>query len=481
MRNFSFRFRIVVTIFILVIISSFISITFFSALLKDRMLAHTEESISQINLLHDQYYLTFSQHEGSLLRSMLKDSEKDKEVLRTYFVNSKLGVLYPPFSHELDNDTASIRDLYSQHKHVFIKSYPDEPIPFYRVFMKVRNRHSCTKCHNPAEKDLGVIVLDVSNKETQGVISFTRQFGFFYTLFILFCLFLIVTYFHYTFIRKSLHEFKSKITVINQGNLNVRVNIPKFSELGILGNDFNDMVNSFEKTQKELQIYHEKELQHSEKLATIGEMSARIAHEIRNPITGIARAIDIIISEMKDSENIPILEEIQRQATRVNEAISNLLKFSRSKDILLVKGNINDIVKSLVFFLQNQKHDKMISLELNLQDDLPEFSFDHELIENVLMNLSLNAIQAIPGNVSIKYSAQYDPVIKRIIISVHDNGSGITEEVGKDIFKPFFTTRTKGTGLGLAISKDIIEKHHGEIWYENNADSGCTFFVSLPI
>jgi signal transduction histidine kinase len=241
------------------------------------------------------------------------------------------------------------------------------------------------------------------------------------------------------------------------------------------------MVSTFEKTQRELQQYHQKELRSSQNLATIGEMSARIAHEIRNPVTGISRALEIIMSDMKDSENIPILEEIQRQANRVNQAISNLLRFSRSKDIQPEPADINLVIKSLVFFLQNQAHDKEIRFNMVLQPETPVLPFDRELIENVLMNLSFNAVESLPGSGTITFRTRYDQLRSRVVISVSDTGPGIPESVGRDIFKPFFTTRTKGTGLGLAISKDIIDKHQGEIWYENNKEGGCVFYIWLPV
>jgi signal transduction histidine kinase len=269
--------------------------------------------------------------------------------------------------------------------------------------------------------------------------------------------------------------------LINEGNFDKRLAIPEVQELGGLGRDFNKMVDTFEKAQKELQIYHQKELQNSQKLATIGEMSARIAHEIRNPITGIARAMEIIVADMKDTDHKPILEEIQRQANRVNQAISNMLKFSRSKEIFLEQGDINEVIKSLVFFLQYQAHDKKINFELDIYADLPNFRFDHELIENVLLNLSFNSIQAIPDEGTITYSTRFKADEKLVLISVRDNGCGIPYETGTEIFKPFYTTNTKGTGLGLAISKDIIEKHGGELKFVNNEDKGCTFLITLPV
>jgi len=480
MKNFNFRVRIVGTIFLAVTFISLISFSVFNLLLKDRLLSSTEETFSQMNLLRDQYYFTISLHDGRIIRSMLKSAEKDTNVLKTYLVNHNSKVVYPENYSSLSTDTASFGKLYSQSKDISIKSYSNTPVPFQRVFIRMQNAPACYSCHNPTQQNLGMIVLDLANHETNGIIALTKRFSFYYTFFILITIFILVGYLHYRYISKSMRQFRYTITQINSGNLDVRLAIPEVRELGMLGKNFNEMVDTFEKAQIELQLYHQKELQHSEKLATIGEMSARIAHEIRNPVTGIARAMDIILAEKKDSGNQPIFEEIQRQANRVNQAISNLLKFSQTKDVKLEQGDINKVIQSLVFFLENQSHEKDINYQLDLSADIPEFLFDHELIENVILNISLNAIQASSEKVTIHFSSTYNLLERKVVISVRDYGNGIPEELGKDIFKPFFTTRTKGTGLGLAISKDIVNKHSGEIWYENNLHKGCTFFISLP-
>lgn len=481
MKAFSFRIIIIGAIIFLVTIFSVISFTVFNIFLKGRLSTSTEQNYNQMNLLKEQYYFTISHHDGRIIKSMLKSFEKDGNVLKSYIVNPSSKVVYPDDFGSLVNDTASFRKIYALEKDVTIKSYSNEPVPFYRVFITMRNAPYCYSCHQPAQKNLGMIVMDLSNNDTQGILKLTKYFGFYYTLFILAGIFGLVAFLHVRYIKKSLGRFKSTIKLINQGNLDMRLAIPEVRELGILGKDFNEMVNTFENTQKELQLYHMKELQNSEKLATIGEMSARIAHEIRNPVTGIARAMEIIVADMKDSDNKPILEEIQRQANRVNQAISNLLRFSRSKDIQPEEADINEVIKSLVFFLENQAHDKTIHFEPVLQPDIPVLAFDRELIENVLMNLSFNAIEAITDCGIIKYSTRFEQSRGRVVISVADNGSGIAPEAAANIFKPFFTTRTKGTGLGLAISKDIVEKHHGELWYCNNEGPGCTFFISLPV
>ena len=209
-------------------------------------------------------------------------------------------------------------------------------------------------------------------------------------------------------------------------------------------------------------------------------MSARLAHEIRNPITGIANAVEIIIEETRDTENKPVLEEIRRQANRVNKAVSNLLNYSRSRELHLQEGDINEIIKSVVFFLSNQDIDKKINLILELGDNVPPFNFDTEQVENVLLNLGMNAIQASETNNTIAYTTLFLEGERKILVAVSDSGTGIPEDKFQDIFKPFYTTRTQGTGLGLAIAKEIIEMHLGEIKVENNLDKGCTFTITLP-
>jgi signal transduction histidine kinase len=325
-----------------------------------------------------------------------------------------------------------------------------------------------------------VIVLDITNLGTEKIVSYTWKFSFIYTLFLLLGIFAGVAYLHFRYIRSSLKNFRATIAKINHGDLEARLIIPEAKELGSLGKSFNDMLDTFEKTQKELQVYHQQELQTSQKLATIGEMSARIAHEIRNPITGIARAMEIIIAESKDDADKPVLEEIQRQANRVELAISNLLKYSRSQEVRLHEGDVNVVIRSMVFFLRHQAYDKQVVFDTDLQSDIPPVMVDHELLENVLMNLSFNAVKSITEPGIILFSTRYEPAESSVIIAIQDNGTGIPDHARDEIFKPFFTTHTKGTGLGLAISKDIIDKHNGKIWFENNRVAGCTFFISLP-
>jgi signal transduction histidine kinase len=139
------------------------------------------------------------------------------------------------------------------------------------------------------------------------------------------------------------------------------------------------------------------------------------------------------------------------------------------------------VVSSLVFFLGNQKQNKVVQFVTDLQQDIPLFNFDPEQVENVLLNLGINGIQSIENQGTITFRTSYNPADQFVNIQVEDDGIGIPVDKKDDVFSPFFTTRTEGTGLGLAIAKEIVEKHNGSIHFYANEGKGTTFEVKLPV
>ena len=166
-------------------------------------------------------------------------------------------------------------------------------------------------------------------------------------------------------------------------------------------------------------------------------------------MTGIKNAIEIIVKEMPDDQNKPILEEIQRQVLRLNNAVSNMLRFSRNSDLKIEECDLNEIIGALVFFIKNQIQNKKIEFILDLQSDLPRFNFDREQIENVLLNLGINSIQAIRESGTIAFKTEFDRHDSIVKITVEDNGSGISDNIINNIFEPFYTTRTEGTRVRI--------------------------------
>ena len=485
MKILSFRSIIFFTLILVTSIVSFSAFKIYSHYLERRIYAASERNIvdalTGLDLLKDQLYYTIGQHDGSVIKTMLQQMNSKEKVLNSYLFNGQGELKFSPNGDSAENNNVSWEELSALEEGISLKSFPLAEKPFSRAYFHMHNSPACYKCHAPEQENLGFVVIDFSMNEMESNTVFIRKWSFLLTLVMVIVIISFIVFMHYKFVRTSLREFHNTIQVVNQGDLQKRISIPETKELGQLGKNFNSMLDTFQKAQKELQEFHKKELRTNYKLATIGEMSARLAHEIRNPITGIANAIEIIVNDTEDQQNKPILEEIQRQAQRVNDAISSLLKYSRKEELNLTMNNINDVINQLVFFLKNQVQHKEIEFYLDLQDDIPHFRFDPKQMEDILLNLGLNAIQAIPENGSITFNTAFNPAENRIYIYVIDTGKGIPADNLSRVFHPFFTTRSEGTGLGLAIVKDIIDKHEGEIWVENNDDGGCTFVLSLPL
>ena len=376
MKRPSFRIVVVFTLLTSITLFSFISFAVYNRFLKKELIRIHNDNIEFLSLLRNQYYFSIGEHNGKVIKSLLKNTENEKNVLKVYLANPKSSITFPEKYSSLGNDTNEIRKIYLQKEGIKIVPRSKNQLHFDRVFIRLQNNPTCQSCHPKEEKYLGIIIMDIVNTTTDDIIHYTQSFSLLYTLFLLLSIFGVVGFLHYRYIRKSLGNFREVINMINEGKLDSRLTIPEVKELGSLGKNFNEMVDKFDKAQRELQHYHLQEMQNAKKLATIGEMSARIAHEIRNPVTGIVRAIEIIIKESKETSDKPILEEIQRQGTRVEQAISNLLKYSRPQEVQLQEGDINDLVRSLVFFLENQAFDKKIHYRNDLQPGLPAIRLD---------------------------------------------------------------------------------------------------------
>lgn len=484
MKRQSFRSIITISLIIVISIISFTAFKIYSDYLRKNIYResgnHIISALSTLELLEDQFYCTIDEFNNRTIGTPLHQLDTEEQVLNSRLFNAQGELKYVLYKDVKEAVPISREELFALEEGISVQSFPSAEMPFSRAFIHLHNSARCYECHSPEQENLGYVVIDISMDKTEGNIAFIRRSSILFTLIMVVVIISFILFLHYRFVRKSLREFNLAIVSVNQGNLESRLSIPETKELGRLGKSFNSMLDTLQKAQNELQEYHKKELRSNYKMATIGEMSARLAHEIRNPITGIANAIEIIVNKTNDELNKPILEEIQRQAQRVNDAITSLLIYSRKRELDLNMNSINELIDQLVFFLQNQVQHKEIVFHLSLSEDVPHFRFDIKQMEDVLLNLGLNAIHAISKSGTITFKTSYNSVENKTFIHVIDTGTGIPEKDVSKIFHPFYTTRSEGTGLGLAIVKDVIDKHNGEIWVENNKAKGCTFTISLP-
>ncbi len=216
------------------------------------------------------------------------------------------------------------------------------------------------------------------------------------------------------------------------------------------------------------------------KMAAVGGLAAEVAHEINNPLTGVlAFAEDMIAEYKEDDPHYKDLNVIIRETLRCREIVRSLLDFSRAEKLQLEKKSPNQIVERSLLMVQKLPQFRNITIRENLAENLPEIECDRRQMQQVILNLMLNASEAMSGVGTIIIHTRFERRRGRCVIAIEDNGPGIPKNILDRVFDPFFST--KGTnGLGLAVSQGIIQRHRGSIEVESPETGGATFRIGLP-
>jgi len=226
-------------------------------------------------------------------------------------------------------------------------------------------------------------------------------------------------------------------------------------------------------------------IQRADRLASLGTLTAGLAHEIRNPLVAIKTLTQLLPDRLDDEEfRDQFLKIASGEVDRISSLVNELLNFARPSDPKLEAENINTILDGMILLVSTETKKKQITVFRNYASDLPRIEIDPEQIKQVLLNILLNAISATSenGQIIVKTRSFTKPGGEPYIqIEFTDTGCGIPEEHLEDIFNPFFTTKTTGSGLGLSISNQIVQDHRGYIDVESQLDKGSSFFINLPV
>jgi len=229
---------------------------------------------------------------------------------------------------------------------------------------------------------------------------------------------------------------------------------------------------------------HEEEIAHISRMSTMGEMASGLAHELNQPLAAILNYSRGSLRRLRQAEAsfdvAPILDRIGEQADRAGQIIRRLRNFVRKREPRHIELSINEVAREAVALCEPEARQRGVSIELQLRPDVSVVQGDPIQIEQVLINLIRNAMEAMeqsPTRVLSLSSANRGDSVR---LTVYDRGHGLTEEQATKLFDPFYSTKAEGMGMGLAISRSIIEVHSGRLWAEPNEDGGASFHVELP-
>lgn len=376
---------------------------------------------------------------------------------------------------------------------------PERSTPFqsettgHRSFCMVEpieNEGRCRRCHPKEVEVLGVLDVCLSMEETERKNEFNRFLLLSFTGLAIVLTSGLTGVLLRRFVSRPVAQLVRTMESVEAGKLDGRVDIRSGDELGRLGNSFNEMIRKLSEAQSELETMHHRQLVRADRLASLGEMAAGIAHEIKNPLAGIHGAAQVLSREFPEGDpKREILDEMTGLARRLDNSIRDLLNFARYTEPQFSKANLNDVIDKVLFLLRQIPEGKRAKIVRDFDPAIPEIEMDPEQIKQVFLNLALNALQASPGGCTLTVRTRFEvppeegvePARRRFVLgSVSDDGPGIPpDRIGK-IFQPFYTTKASGTGLGLSMTRKILDLHEGRVTARSEPGKGTTFTVLLP-
>jgi signal transduction histidine kinase len=279
-----------------------------------------------------------------------------------------------------------------------------------------------------------------------------------------------------------LEALSAAVRKVATGDFDVNVDIQSRDEIGQLSTSFNDMADELmarERSLKSAQLA----LVQSEKMAALGTLSAGLAHEVKNPLSAVLGYAQLSKRKLTQPDVLKKhLDTIESETRRCNEIISNLMQFSRQEKGEFTDVTVNEVIEKSVGIVDHQLGLNNVQVKMQLASDIPKIIGNPNQLQQVLMNLAINAQQAMePDGGTVDIATYFDD--NKVYISVSDTGPGISEDVAEKIFEPFYTTKAagEGTGLGLSVTYGIIRDHKGDIRVEKADSGGARFIIELPL
>jgi signal transduction histidine kinase len=429
---------------------------------------------------------------GNIKQSMLREEKNIQQILNQNsennyikhirILNSEGIILYSDHPEDINKKIFEIslnHKISTDTEQWQLEILYDDKV--YYASRPIVNDPPCQTCHKTGDI---IAYLDIdTNLSIAEMRFYTGSFHMVYlAIVILIVLFTGFISFFNVFINKPVKKVISALDDVQQGNLDTKITNTSEDEFGALASHFNRMTIHLKESREEIEAMHFEQLERADKLVTLGELAAEMAHEINNPTAVIMSRADYLKMEAEDNIHFnpynEDLEVILNQASKISKITGNISKYGKKRSKNFQRVNLMQVIEETVNILEQRFTKKGINVIQDIQCKDCSIFGDISQCEQVLTNILNNAVDAIgsDGNISITLKSNGN---NYCILGVYDDGPGMDEDTKKQIFSPFFTTKTaeKGTGLGLYIVKNICQNHNAEISCESEINSGTTFTI----
>ncbi len=458
---------------------------------EKHMLRATQEKVRMMTEAIDRgIYVAMREGRSQDVERLLEDMGRDPDIERILIFDSQgriLSASQPDLVGEVVDRARVTR--YLDQPDFSVTGLREGDRLIQSIVKKIRNRAECFACHGSRATLNGILHVDISFRRTEEQIADMERSAIWMTLLTAAALAIGGAVLMVRLVERPVAGLVETMARVEAGDLEARVKLTSRDELGHLADSFNAMVEKLKAARAEIEVYHRQRLERAERLATLGEIAASLAHEIKNPLAGIAGAVQVMADEMPESEpRKEIMHEILTQIHRLDRTVQDLLAFARPGKPDVEPCDIHQVLDRVLILLAENPDAKQMRVVRAYQPGIPRVPADDKQLRQVFLNLILNAVQAMRagGQITLQTTLHATAVGQGtrgpiLEVAVIDTGPGIPPTSLQEIFTPFMTTKRRGTGLGLSVSRRIIEDHGGWITAESAPGEGATFRVYLPV
>ena len=348
----------------------------------------------------------------------------------------------------------------------------------YAVIQPIMNSESCARCHGTQSRVNGWLDLRFTRApvlQAQAQLAKTLSLAAAAAFIVLLSITL------WLLGREAVSPLRRLVAVMRRaeaGDLTVRADEGRPDELGIATRGFDATLAALRRSQAELEAFYRERMVRADRFAAVGEIATGLAHEIKNPLAGLSGALELLAEDLaKDPRQAEIVGEMRHQVARLTHTMESLLSFARPARAKLRATDVNGSLEKVLFLVNQQCRGRNVTIQPQLAEGLPSVLADPFQLEQVFLNICLNAIQAMKGGGTLAITSRAGD--GNVVVEIQDDGPGIPSDLRAQVFKPFFTTKREGNGLGLAISARIVAEHGGHIGYRCPPTGGTIFTVTL--